>query len=67
MKVFIKVICLLLFAEKSYSCLKNEELREKMKMSPVRFEPPTFGLAVQGSATELQQMIYSWTKLKTIS
>ena len=58
MKVFIKVICLLLFAEKSYSCLKKEKLKEKLKMSLVRFEPPTYGLAAQGSTTELWQLLY---------
>ena len=66
MKVFMKVICLLLFAEKSYSCLKKEKLKEKLKISLVRFEPPTYGLAAQGSTTELWQMIYYCTKLKTI-
>ena len=49
----MKVICLLLFAEKSYSCLKKEKLKEKLKMSLVRFEPPTYGLAAQGSTAEL--------------
>ena len=66
MKVFMKVICLLLFAEKSYSCLKKEKLKEKLKMSLVRFEPPTYGLAAQGSATELWQMIHYCVKLKTV-
>ena len=66
MKVFMKVICLLLFAEKSYSCLKKEKLKEKLKMSLVRFEPPTYGLAAQGSATELRQIIHYYVKLKTI-
>ena len=56
----------LTLAEKSYSCLKKEKLREKMKMSLVRFEPPTYGLAAQGSATELWQMIHSYPNLKTI-
>ena len=66
MKVFIKVICLLLFAEKSYSCLKKEKLKEKLKMSLVRFEPPTYGFAAQGFTTELWQMIQYCAKLKTI-
>ena len=66
MKVFMKVICLLLFAEKSYSCLKKEKLKEKLKMSLVRFEPPTYGLAALGSTTELWQMIYYNSKIKTI-
>ena len=66
MKVFMKVICLLLFAEKSYSCLKKEKLKEKLKMSLVRFEPPTYGVAAQGSTTELWQMIYYCAKFKTI-
>ena len=66
MKDFIKVICLLLFAEKSYSCLKKEKLKEKLKMSLLRFEPPTYGITAQGSATELWQMIHYFTKLKTV-
>ena len=66
MKVFIKVICLLLFAEKSYSCLKKEKLKEKLKISLVKFEPPTYGLAAQGSTTELWQMIHYCAKLKSM-
>ena len=57
MKVFIKVICLLLFAEKSYSWLKFRKNAKNAKMDKVGFELGTLRLQGQRSTNELQKLI----------
>ena len=53
----MKVICLLLFAEKSYSWLKFRKNAKNVKMDLVGFELGTLRLQGQRFTNELQKLI----------